>query len=157
LFSFPYNGLVNSGKQAKKAEDIKRRFGIQNSVYAVPNENPQFEYKIKTTPQIFSKAEYVTKIECDIEDENAPVQYRISLHPSHLPSTSTVSIKLFGANDSTDFIRLSDHKLVLRERDIGKIKSALITYDKRPSSDAYNLDWFVEAITVTKANSESYM
>ena len=63
----------------------------------------------------------MTKIECDVEDENAPCQYRISLYPSHLPSASTVSIKLIGEAGSTDFIRLSDHKLVLRERDIGKV------------------------------------
>ena len=126
IHRFPYDGFVNSGKQAKKAEDVKKRFGIQNSVYATPNEFPHFEYGIKTTPQLFSKAEYLTKIECDVEDENAPCQYRISLYPSHLPSGSTVSVKLIGEASSTDFIRLSDHKLVLRERDIGKVGRKLV-------------------------------
>ena len=119
---FPYNGFVNAGKQAKKAEDVKRRFGIQNSIFMMPNEIPKFEYNIKTTPQLFSKAEYLTKIECDVEDPNAPTQYRINLFPAHLPSTSTVSIKLIGDKDTTDFIRLSDHKIILRERDIGKVR-----------------------------------
>lgn len=131
-FRFPYNGWLDAGKQSRKAEQAKMKFGVRNSVYLVPNEAPEFEYTIRTFPQLFSKVDYKIQLECDVIDPSAPIEYIIKFNAVQLPSSASIVLKLIGTTDVSDFVRLSGHSSIFRfnERDIGRVNDLFENFFK---------------------------
>ena len=81
------------GKQDRKTEELKRRFGKKNSIISYPNEKPKFEYTITVAPPTTKDTEYEIKINYEVKKLDAIVDYTIEF-ANELPAQSDAKVAL---------------------------------------------------------------